>query len=219
MTTTMDASEMTCRMLQLEVDSSVTKAEILDVLRRMQEQKDLVMDAIGKEFAQIKVNMDSIVMEAAREFENTRLQQEAGYKDLFERTKNAVENLESKMAKMEAGEGLRENRGERGEWKNTGKGYLPLKQTIPDQLGNEPERWRSWKRDTLGYLDSITKGMKVFLGEVESADDDVTETWLQEKALMYGSWKVSEKEARWRALSGLTKDETKKLLEAVPEDG
>ena len=88
-------------------------------------------------------------------------------------------------------------------------------------MGDEPERWWSWKRDVLGYLDTINKGMKDFLGEVDGVDEDVSERWLEDKAVVYGGWTKTDKEAIWRALSGLTKEgsEPKKLLEAVQEDG
>ena len=94
-----------------------------------------------------------------------------------------------------------------------------MKQTIPEPPGSEPEKWRAWKRDLLGYLDSITKGMEEFMTEEELADTDVDSTWLQNRSLHYGTWAINDKESIWRALSGLTKDDPKKLLEAVQEDG
>ena len=47
----MNVEEMSSRIVQLEVDCGVTKAELLDVLRQMNTQKLEVIDAINVEFS------------------------------------------------------------------------------------------------------------------------------------------------------------------------
>ena len=96
---------------------------------------------------------------------------------------------------------------------------MPFKATIPELLGNDPAKWRSWKRDTLGYFDSITKGMKSLLLEVERQVDDVDGLWAANQAAILGPWAATDSEPLCRALNGITTDEPKKLVEANPDDG
>ena len=99
------------------------------------------------------------------------------------------------------------------------QGYLPLKATIPEQLGKQPEKWREWKRDISGYVDSITNGMKKFLNSVELHEGDISDEWVEQQSLLYGRWIITDREAIWRTLHQLTKDETKKIVLGAPDDG
>ena len=86
-------------------------------------------------------------------------------------------------------------------------------------LGNDPLKWRAWKRDVLGYFDSITRGMKAYLLEVERNPSYIDEAWVEEQAVARGNWAREDKEQLWRALNSLTVDEPKKIIEATPDDG
>ena len=51
------------------------------------------------------------------------------------------------------------------------RGYLPEKATIPKTLADKYEEWRQWKEDVEDFLDTRTKGMKVFLQQVANDKD------------------------------------------------
>ena len=93
MAVAMNVEEMSSRIIQLEVDSGVTKAELLDLLRQMHTQKLEVIDAINVEFAQIRNSIDIIIHDTARELNELKAGQTSSYSDLFSRTKAAVDNL------------------------------------------------------------------------------------------------------------------------------
>ena len=67
-----------------------------------------------------------------------------------------------------------------------GQGYLLLKSTIPEQLGKEPEKWREWRRDILGYLDTVNPGLKKFLSLVETLETDPSIEWLELQVVIFG---------------------------------
>ena len=54
----MSAEEMMSRIVQLEVDSSITKTELIDALRQIGTQKVLLTDAVQTEFASIRIRID-----------------------------------------------------------------------------------------------------------------------------------------------------------------
>ena len=93
---------MSSRIIQLEVDSGVTKAELLDLLRQMHTQKLEVIDAINVEFAKIRNRIDIIIHDTARELNELKASQTSSYNDLFSRTKAAVDNLEDRMSGFES---------------------------------------------------------------------------------------------------------------------
>ena len=140
MAVAMNVDEMSSRIIQLAVDSGVTKAELLDFLRQMHMQKLEVIDAINVKFAQIRNRIDIIIHDTARELNELKAGQTSSYNDLFSRTKAAVDNFEDRMSGLESrgSGGPREGQsGGGGVYK--GQGYLPLKSTIPEQMGKEPE--------------------------------------------------------------------------------
>ena len=64
-------------------------------------------------------------------------------------------------------------------------------------LGNDPLKWRAWKRDVLGYFDSITRGMKAYLLEVERHLSYIDEAWAAEQAVARRNWAREDKEQLW----------------------
>ena len=98
----MNIEEMSSRIIQLEVDSRVTKAELLDVLRQMNAQKIEVIDAINLEFAQIHNRIDTTIYDTHREVNDLNAGQVTNYNAWFYRTKAAVDNLEDGMRALES---------------------------------------------------------------------------------------------------------------------
>ena len=70
----MSADEMTGRIVQLEVDSGVTKTEILDILRQVGEQKQLMIDEIQLNFADVRNKIDALINDTRREVEGLKAQ-------------------------------------------------------------------------------------------------------------------------------------------------
>ena len=163
---TMTAEEATARIVQLEVDQSITKTELLDALRELEQQKRTIGDNIDMAFASVKNRLDALINDTSRELSNLN----NANKELLNRTSNAVDTLDVRLKAVEnwvqqsgpsAGYGVDRDRGEYRQ-----KGYLPIKNTIPETLSNDPTKWRAWKRDVLGYFDSITRGLKSYLLEI-----------------------------------------------------
>ena len=229
----MSVEEMQNRIVQLEVDQSIPKTELIDVLREMESQKRGITDIVEREFAMVKTRIDSLLKDTQREINNLS----AANKDLLDKTARAVDILETRLRMVENKAGavdmletrLRvvENRadsGVRGDYGREARdtktrGYLPFKSTIPEPLGNEPSKWRAWKMDALGYFDSTTRGMKVYLLEIEKSPEDISEDWAAGQASSRGMWASADKELLWRALNAMTVDEPKKIVAAVPDDG
>ena len=168
----MSAEEITARIVQLEVDSSVTKTEIIDLLRQVGEQKQAMVDEVALNFADVRNRIDSLINDTRRELEGLSNQT----RDLNQRTKTAVDTLDGRLTEVERKGGGGHGGTEGGVDKP--KSYLPIKSTIPEPLGDEPLKWRAWKRDTLGYLDSITRHMKRFLTAVEAHNGDFNREFL-----------------------------------------
>ena len=103
--------------------------------------------------------------------------------------KASVDMLEDRLKGLEGRPGG-DYRGGGGSFKQ--QGYLPLKETIPEHLGKQPEKWREWKRDILGYVDSITNGMKKFLNSVELHEDDIFYEWVKGQSLLYGPLEIEK---------------------------
>ena len=128
---------LNARIDQLEVDSAVTKAELLDVLRQMQEQKQSVVDDVQIAFANVQNRIEYIINDASREFKDLKQNQSTNYNDLFSRMKASVDMLEDRLKGLEGRPGG-DYRGGGGSFKQ--QGYLPLKVIIPEQLGKQPEK-------------------------------------------------------------------------------
>ena len=128
---------LNARIDQLEVDSAVTKAELLDVLRQMQEQKQSVVDDVQITFANVQNRIEHIINDASREFNDLKQNQSTNYNDLFSLMKASVDMLEDRLKGLEGRPGG-DYRGGGGSSKQ--QGYLTLKATIPEQLGKHPEK-------------------------------------------------------------------------------
>ena len=187
----MSAEEMMSRIVQLEVDSSITKTELIDALRQIEAQKVLLTDVVQTEFASVRVRIDNLVNDTKRELQSIG----EHHQNLLNQTSTAVSTLDLRLKMVEArgdGAGDRDRGDSRGEFKV--KGYLPLKNTIPDSLGSDPAKWRTWKRDALNYFDSITKGMKIYLLEIERKAEDVDQIWACQQANLRGAWAHADSE-------------------------
>ena len=108
------------------------------------------------------------------------------------------------------------------------RGYLPEKATIPKTLADKYEEWRQWKEDVEDFLDTRTKGMKVFLQQVANDKDqgEVTQMYKETQRIQIedvgGDFdQVTQDEVQvWRALKGLTDGEARKVVLSVrDEDG
>ena len=72
----------------------------------------------------------------------------------------------------------------------------------------------------VGYLDTITPGMKNLLEEVAKKDEVPSEGWLKGKEVEYGRWVSADREKLWRALNTLTEGDAQKAVESAGnEDG
>ena len=85
------------RIMQLEIDSAVTKAELLDVLRQMTEQKQSVMDDVQVAFANVRTRIELIINDTTRESNGLKQIQSISYNYLFSDAKVAVDILEDRL--------------------------------------------------------------------------------------------------------------------------
>ena len=214
MASLMSSEEMMSRIGQLEVDSLITKAEVIDILKQFEVQKEAMQDAIQREFAQTRNRIDILVNDVRAEVKILNEKRD----DLLNQTARAVDQLDSRLNILEVHGGPGVGGGNGGR-EDRQKGYLPLKSTIPESLGNAREKWRSWKRDALGYFDTITKGMKAYLLEIEKQPEDITADWAFGEANSRGALAATATEHLWRAFASLTVDEPRKIIEATPDDG
>ena len=61
MSVEMSIEEMQSRIVQLEVDQSITKTELIDVLTEMESQKRGITDIVEREFAMVKTRIDMLL--------------------------------------------------------------------------------------------------------------------------------------------------------------
>ena len=67
---TKTAEEATSRIIQLEVDQSITKTELLDALRELEQQKRNIGDNIEMAFASVQNRLDAFINDTSRELNN-----------------------------------------------------------------------------------------------------------------------------------------------------
>ena len=89
MASLMSSEEMMSRIVQLEVDSSITKAELIDILKQFEVQKEAMQDAIQREFAQTRNRIDILVNDVRAEVKILNEKRE----DLLNQTARAVDQL------------------------------------------------------------------------------------------------------------------------------
>ena len=93
----MSVEEMQSRIVQLEVDQSITKTELMDVLREMESQKRWITNIVEREFAMVKARIDMLLNDTQREINNLS----AANKDLLDKTARAVDILETRLRMVE----------------------------------------------------------------------------------------------------------------------
>ena len=81
--------------------------------------------------------------------------------EIVEQTRSALVELQQRVQEIE-----KASPGHGGGAANKFKGYPPWEKTVPEKLGDKVEEWRGWKKSVMGYLDTITPGMKGLLEEV-----------------------------------------------------
>ena len=94
----MSAEEMMSRIVQLEVDSSITKTELIDALRQIEAQKVLLTDAVQTEFASVRVRIDNLVNDTKRELQSIG----EHHQNLLNQTTTAVSALDLRLKMVEA---------------------------------------------------------------------------------------------------------------------
>ena len=97
MASLMSSEEMMSRIVQLEVDSSITKAELIDILKQFEVQKEAMQDAIQREFAQTRNRIDILVNDVRAEVKILNEKRE----DLLNQTARAVDQLDSRLKILE----------------------------------------------------------------------------------------------------------------------
>ena len=79
------------------------------------------------------------------------------------------------------------------------KGYLPQKSMIPKNFTDKADEWRSWQEEFADYVDTVTRGMKKVLAEIDQETDVIDELWRHARETKYG--KVMEEHTNlWRLL-------------------
>ena len=94
---TFTAEEATSRIIQLEVDQSITKTELIDALRELEQQRQTIGDNIEMAAATVKSQLDALINDTARELNNLN----DANKELLDRTANAVDTLDGRLRAME----------------------------------------------------------------------------------------------------------------------
>ena len=83
---TMSAAEMSQRIVQMEVDQSITNTELIDILRQVELQTEMMTDCVEREFASVKVRIDKLITDTGRELHKLA----AATRDLMGRNGQAV---------------------------------------------------------------------------------------------------------------------------------
>ena len=91
----MSAAKMSQRIMQMEVDQSITKTELIDILRQVELQKEMMTDSIEREFASVRVRIDTLINDTGRELSNLA----TANRDLMGRTGQAVDVLNGRIRK------------------------------------------------------------------------------------------------------------------------
>ena len=128
-----------------------------------------------------------------------------GLKDLHERTRIAVEVLTQRVDQIEVGGAEQDKSG--GKWT---KSLMSSKHMIPNKLKSQDE-WKGWKADVEDYCEETFLGMKKWLDEIKTADEEVTEEMLP------GDW-WSRGAMLWRFLKKYTEGDGKKIIAGVRGD-
>ena len=147
-----EMEQLAARMTQVEIEFTVLKEGFA-------QDKQAFGDAVSTAVASCQNQIDDIINDAKREFAKVREENTVSQIEIVEQPRSALVELQQRVAEIEkAGLG---HGGGGGASKY--KGYLPWEKTVPEKLGDKAEEWRGWKKHTMGYVDTITAGMKGLL--------------------------------------------------------
>ena len=102
------------RVAQMEVDLAIQKTEVIEVLRKLEEEKVGFGDMVSVQLAASANAVQTVIADARREFARV----DETFQNLYGRTKVAVEQIESRLAALES-------RSSGGAGKGN-SGYLPM---------------------------------------------------------------------------------------------
>ena len=190
--------ELAARVTQVELDFTILKEGFA-------QEKMAFGDAVSAAVAQCQNKIDIVINDAQREFSKIREESTVAQIEIVEQTRSALVELQQRVGEIE-----RAGPGHGGGLGSKFKGYLPLEKSFPDKIGDKVEEWRGWKKNVMGYLDTITPGMKSLLEEVAKKDDTPNEDWFRSKEAEYGRWVTGDREKLWRALTALTEGDAQK---------
>ena len=93
------------------------------------------------------------------------------------------------------------------------KGFVPIKDSVPEMYEGKLEEWRDWKENMEDYVDTVKGGMKEIMREVEKEEGKIDEDWKKDK----GDMAVKSDIHLWRLLKQKTRGEAKKVVLTVGE--
>ena len=104
-----------------------------------------------------------------------------------------------------------------------GGSFLPTKDSKPNVLKDELEKWRDWKEDTVQFADDQRRGIKVILEWIEEKEE-LSMHWkdiiTNDKPFGFKAELLDEDVNLWRYLKGITAGDARDTVKSVgDEDG
>ena len=207
-----EKTEMVDRIKDLE-------ASMKNYVAYAEAQKQDFDTKVKEEVLNVKSHIDDLYKKSMEEHEIN----EGKMQDLYIRTnksfldmKTEFDKITIKMGEWEAWSGPRAG-GERAEKEHY---YIPTKNLLPDTFKGELNKWKQWKEDVEDYMDTVNKGMKIFLAEVIKEKGMLDDTFTDQHVQKYGPKVTGDRVQVWRALKKLTGDEARRVISSVKnEDG
>ena len=172
----------------------------------MEQEKAGFKSLVDTELAQHKIVVNELYNSTKVKF----AEDENKVQDLHIKIYEAFQKLEERMKGMGSGEP--------GERRDKEHYYIPTKILVPEAYRGDLSKWKQWKEDIEDYLDTVNKGMKSFLREVEQVPGVVTTDFVNRRTHIYGHKVTGDKVQVWRALKKLTTEEARRVISSVTEE-
>ena len=204
---------MTGTLLQLGEDTLSSATSITALRNDLAGATKEALDQVNAQFGVRQAALLQVVNDARHEFDTMK----ASISSLYGGTGSGLADVLSKVRQLAVEvENLKASGPVGGGGASTGmKGFLPLKQQLPNTFGKNEADWRSWQEDVLLYIDTMSAGMSEFMKASEHQPREITSAWINSLVGPSGTTKSMDLH---RCLRGLTEGEARTVVQGVRDE-
>ncbi len=219
-----EMQEMEGKVKQLQAGAEKALMELNDKLKTLEADtkkttEDMVAQGVTARGSLANAEQAFLKVETQMKVEKEEIEALKGQlRGAFTEANQQIHNLDERINRLNdgGGSGSTERR----------KGYLPLKNLVPKKkFGGKLEEWRTWRDDTMDYVDFVTPGVKMLLKNITKECLKNPEVTAHAQVRKFNDanplatqWKVEHSMDLWRLLKEQTEGEARRLLQTAPEE-